>query len=361
MIKRIIHFVIIGLITFILLEGSIFLMVHFGGLNIILPTYNMDSPEDLLPERSHIYGHRHRPNSTYEIKKNCLHTFYEFNSLGFRDEEPSLEDSSYKVMVIGDSFMEGLGVKEEERLGDLLESRTGVPHLNFAMADKGPTQTFVIYDSIASKYPHDAVLMALFPINDLIDDDPTVGKNSNSIRPCWLGNYPNYQLKFVPDSAPSHKEYQWWKHFLKTHTYTYDALFYLKESIKAKMGSRAAYPKTDYFTYSKEQLDRMKFSLLKLKEKVNNKPLIVLCIPSNRSFIEGSDPNKSFIEHPLSSFCAANNIEFIGLYDALSKRAEHPESAFYFSCDSHWQAQGHQAAAEIVLEQSVFYQNLVSK
>lgn len=314
-----------------------------------------------MPERSYIYGHRHQPNSTYEIRKNCLHCFFEFNSLGFRDAEPSLSDTSFKVAVIGDSFMEGIGVKEEERVSDLLEQKTGIPHLNFAMADKGSTQAFVIYDKIVSNYPHDAVLLALFPINDMIDDDPSVGKNENSIRPCWKGNYPDYELVFFPDTAPAQKDYSAWKHFLKTHTYTYDALFYLKESMKEKMGSRKSYPQTGYYSYTHEQLNRIKYSLLQIKEKAGEKPLIVISIPSHRGFDKTRENKMSSIEVPLREFCKTNNIEFIGLFETLNEASPNPDKEFYYSCDSHWNAKGHQLATEVILQQSEFYRNLIEK
>lgn len=313
----------------------------------------MDSPEDFLPERSMIYGHRHQPNSTYQIKKNCLNTFYHFNELGFRDELLPHKDSSKRVLVLGDSFMEGVGVSEEERLSDLLEKETGIPHLNFSMADKGTTQSFIIYDSIASKYDHSAILIAFFPINDFIDDDPQIGKNENSIRPCWIGEYPNYQLQFVPKEAPKFKESSTWKHFLKTHTYTYDALFYLKESMKEKIGSRKNYPNTGYFAYSKEQFNRMKFSLLKIKEKAGSRSITLLCIPSHLDLL--NPQKKSSVEDKLSIFCDSINVEFIGLYDHFQSASEKPVEEYYFSCDSHWNKEGHKKVKSIVLKESFVY------
>lgn len=351
--KKVKHFIIIGIFTFILMEISLFAITKFQLLNIIIPTYSMSSPEDFLPERSRIYGYRHQPNSTYEIKKNCLHTYYKFNSYGFRAKEPTKRSSKKRIVVIGDSFMEGVGVAEEERLPNLLEQNSSIKHVNFAMADKGTTQAYVIYDSIASKFEHSAILFSIFPVNDLIDDDPEMGKNENSIRPCWVGEYPNYKLEFVPKNAPSQKDYSKWKHFLKTHTYTYDALFYLKESIKEKMSDKKNYTKTGYFNYTDEQLNRMKYSLQKIKEKAKEKPLIVICIPSHLDLINTEKTQKS-IEKPLSEFCSKNNIEFIGLYDFFKRKSLTPEKEFYYSCDSHWNAKGHQVVGDYLMSKPTF-------
>ena len=346
---------LIGLITFVMLELSLFIISHSGVLNIILPIYKMNDSEDFLPERSLLYGHRHLPNSDYEIKKNCLHTYYHFNNLGFRDADHTQKSDQKRIIVLGDSFMEGVAVDETERLSDLLEKETGIPHLNFAMADKGSTQAYIIYESIASSYEHDGILLSVFPVNDLIDDDPNWGKTENSIRPCWEGTFPNYELKFFPPNAPIKKQTSKWKQFLKSYTYTYDALFYLKESLRTGIGNRKNYPQTSYYAYSEEQLNRIKYSLLKLKEKAENKPITLICIPSHLDF-QLTDKKQESIEKPLSAFCELIGIEFIGMMELFKEKSAAPQQAFYYACDSHWNANGHATAKEIVKNKSQLYQ-----
>lgn len=356
MFKKIVNLSVFSLFTFFLSEVSLYMVVHLGWLNIIMPTYSMDSPEDFLPERSYLYGHRHLPNSTYEVKKNCLHTHYQFNSLGFREQEVNQNSKEARVIVLGDSFMEGVGVEEDQRVGDLLEQETNIQHINFAMADKGSTQSFVIYDSIASAYLHDAVLISIFPTNDFIDDDPNIGKSVNQIRPCWKGKFPDYHLSFVPDSSPAQKDYSLWKHFLKTHTYTYDALFYLKESIRASF-STAAYPKSGYFDFTDEQINRLFFSIKKIKEKAAGKKLILISIPSHLDYLS-KKPVEQSIEPKLRDFCNQNDVELIGLYSIFKYSSEKPWETYFYSCDSHWNAKGHQLVAETILSKSNYYQNI---
>jgi hypothetical protein len=358
MVKRILNrisqWLLVAATSFILLEVSLHFVVKAGLLNIIIPTYQMNDSEDFLSERSFVYGHRHQPNSTYRVKKYCTDQTYRYNSQGFRDEESKKTSRKKRVIALGDSFMEGLAVEKDERFSDLLEERTSIKHLNFGMADKGSTQSFVIYDSIASKYDHDAVLLSLFPQNDLIDDDPNFGKNLNSIRPCWIGEYPIYKLAFVPEDAPAKKHSASWKHFLKSYTYTYDALFYLKESIKSQATAKQ-FPKIGYFDYSEAQLNRMKYSLLKLKQAAGNKPLIVLCIPSHLDLQQNKNAAES-IERELSSFCLKNSIEFIGMFDRLKSASSKPVIDFYYECDSHWNYKGHKLAFQTLMKESSFYQ-----
>ncbi|MBD99031.1 MAG: hypothetical protein CMO34_04235 [Verrucomicrobia bacterium] len=355
MIKRkLLFFLFLLFFSFILLEIGICFLVKAGHLNIIMPTYTMGDSEDFLPERSYIYGHRHLPNSSYTVKKNCVETVYHFNGLGFRDEMHSVRSDKSRVLLIGDSFTEGLGVNEDERFGDLLEKESKRTHLNFGMADKGSTQAFSIYKSIASEYDHDAVILSIFPVNDFIDDDPDFGKHAESIRPCWIGEYPNYTLEFVPKDAPANKPTSKWKHFLKRFTYTYDALYFIKEQFKISLNNDVAMPSSDYFNFTESQLNRMKYSLLKIKALAKHRPLVVVSIPSHIDLQSNIHAEHS-IEGPLSKFCSENNIDYLGLYNTFNEASSDPEEDFFLSCDSHWNAKGHQLVAETLLKKSGLY------
>ncbi len=74
-------------------------------------------------------------------------------------------------MVLGDSFLEGWGLPVADRLSNLLEEATGVPHLNFAAAHFGPYQQLLVYEELASQFDHNAVLASVLPTNDFIDLD----------------------------------------------------------------------------------------------------------------------------------------------------------------------------------------------
>lgn len=343
------------LINLILIEVSIMGLVKLDVLKIIAPTYSFSNVQTFLPVRSYLYGYKHAPLSTYQIKKNCLNNHYRFNSLGFRGTEYTTSSSVKRVVVLGDSFMEGVGVEEDERLSNLLQKETGVPHLNFSMGDKGTTQSFVIYDSIASKYDHNVVLFSIYPTNDLIDDDPNYGKTPNSIRPCWDGEYPDYSLRFFPENAPKYKRRATIKYILKQFTYTYNALFFLKQLLLSHQSDKD-FPRTGYFNYSTEQLNRMKYSILKLNEKAKSKKVIVMCIPSTTDLNQSKNGEHLNIEFHLKKLCEEHNIEFIGLYNDF-KSSKNISSLFH-TCDSHWTDLGHKKAKSCILSKSNFYSTL---
>ncbi len=354
MVKKVIYFFILITATFILFELALMVLVKTGNLNILMPNYQTNPHEDFSPIRSNIFGHKHLPNSNYRVKKYCTETDYTFNELGFRDQLENKNSKKKRVVVIGDSFMEGVGVSEEERLSDLLESESGLKHLNFGMADKGTTQAYLIYDSIARQFNHNAILWSIFPTNDLIDDDPNFGKTVNGIKPCWDGDYPNYKLKFFPENAPQKKPNVAWKRFLKSYTYTYDALFFLKEVFKLKFSEQNKFPQSGYFNYNQSQVNRMIYSIEKLKKASNGKPITIICIPSTIDLDVKSEKNQVNIEAVLEQTCDRLDINFIGLFDFFQAK-ENPIENYYYECDSHWNPEGHKLVANILKENGEIY------
>ncbi len=77
------------------------------------------------------------PNAEFHHRASCFDVRYHANSVGMRDRERPLETADHRVVVLGDSFMEGWGINDSERLSNRLEQATGVPHMNFAMAHFG--------------------------------------------------------------------------------------------------------------------------------------------------------------------------------------------------------------------------------
>jgi len=108
------------------------------------------------------------PNSEFK-QTNCedKSTFiYTTNSKGLRDIERS-DNGTNRIAFIGDSFIEGFMVPEEDRLSNLLEKSTQVPHINMSVAGANPTQYYLIYKYITMpNYEHDRVIIGICQGND---------------------------------------------------------------------------------------------------------------------------------------------------------------------------------------------------
>jgi hypothetical protein len=73
---------------------------------------------------------------------NEFSTWYSINSLGLRDDEPSLDHP--QIIVAGDSFAMGWGVNQEETFAQILEQQTGLLVLNTAISSYGTAREMMM-------------------------------------------------------------------------------------------------------------------------------------------------------------------------------------------------------------------------
>ena len=100
-----------------------------------------------------IWGVWHEPLSRYDHVRKCYQTIYTANSHGMRDRERTIKSNKKRIVVLGDSFTEGFGLKRHERWTDQLEEKTQIPHLNFGNAGIfGPTQYSLLYENLVKKF-----------------------------------------------------------------------------------------------------------------------------------------------------------------------------------------------------------------
>ena len=98
-----------------------------------------------------VFGVWHAPDAVRQHTSRCFRVEYRTNSVGMRDVERSRLSRTPRVAVLGDSFLAGWGLHESERLSNLLERETGIPHLNFAMAHFGPYQALLAYRKLGCR------------------------------------------------------------------------------------------------------------------------------------------------------------------------------------------------------------------
>lgn len=150
------------------------------------------------PQRSEDkpWGAWGKPNTVSRHAFLCFDVPYRFNSAGARDVERSREGQD-RWIAIGDSFMEGFGLREEDRISNLLEQATGHQFLNFATSGNfGPLQYLILYQQLASKFEHKGLVVGFLPDNDFQDNDP-IWWEKNQSKGHWLRHRPYYEV--APD------------------------------------------------------------------------------------------------------------------------------------------------------------------
>lgn len=149
-----------------------------------------------LFEPDHNIGWKHRPNSegTWRSEGDA---YIRINKEGFRDLERSTTKppGTLRIAVLGDSFADALQVDLSETFWRRLEynlkdctvfESTKVEVLNFGISGFGTLQELLTFQSYASKYDPDIVLLALTVRNDIINNSATLETNKNRPFPILL-------------------------------------------------------------------------------------------------------------------------------------------------------------------------------
>lgn len=99
------------------------------------------------------------------------------NSRGFRDTEIPYDKSPgvYRILVLGDSFVWGWGVRDSQRLTAVLaerlvDRRRRVEVINLGMAGYGTDQEYLLLQQEGLKYHPDLVVLAYTTDNDVYDN-----------------------------------------------------------------------------------------------------------------------------------------------------------------------------------------------
>lgn len=139
------------------------------------------------------------------------------NSLGLRADEAigyAKPEGVFRIMVLGDSFIEALQVKLEEslpqRLGQYYAEKTGRPVqvLNAGVSGWGTDQQLLWLQYEGVKYSPDLILLAVYPRNDFMNNSEALEAiNQGSIqKPFFVLDGEEVRLNyspFDPASLPS--------------------------------------------------------------------------------------------------------------------------------------------------------------
>jgi hypothetical protein len=123
--------------------------------------------------------HRLIPNARYRHKELEYDYVWANNSLGMRDRErsPHKEPGSFRILFLGDSFVQGYGVPLEQTMAALLEASLNKPErekrvevLNAGIFGYGPFLEYLYLKELMPSIEPDLVIVGFFIGNDVGDD-----------------------------------------------------------------------------------------------------------------------------------------------------------------------------------------------
>jgi len=319
------------------------------------------------------FGVWRKPNAQFRHVKSCFTADYHTNDYGARDIQRSKASDRSRVIVLGDSFVEGYGVSREERLTDILQDKTQLPHLNFgASGSFGSTQEALVYEHLAGEFDHDMVLIGFLPDNDFDDDARQI---SGRYIPYWKGEYPDYTLTYtqpnVTDSdfteenyTPSLVQLFWHNYFHLPNVIDYlSAAWEYRKKLNRASDENYLDEKSRFVRFNKNEFNRLIYSYEKIIASAPNKKIIIFSIPRIYDLERYEKTATSPLGEELRTWSTSyDQVQFIDLLPLMStcltNEAIEPITLFH-TCDGHWNARGHRLAADILFDEISYQRPLV--
>lgn len=295
------------------------------------------------------------------------------NSAGMRDVEHTLEKpaDAYRVLVLGDSFMEAVQVPFDSAFSAILQ-RTLPPVngrkievINAGVSGWGTDDALRYFDHYGRKYSPDLVVLAMTLHNDI----------SDNLRERWhSARSGSLQVQQVPAmSAWKFRELQL-KAFLASHFHLYQLLRRVKhEREMARAGAElnahvvALFrnpqpPEIEYgFNLTEQLIGRLQSQVADAGSK-----LVVVLLPivyqlSDTTFtqfvaragVAAEQMDAMLPQQRIREAAARHGVPVIDLLPAFRAAVERDKAQLYIEWDGHWNEAGHRLAAEVVVHELV--------
>ncbi len=304
------------------------------------------------------------------------------NQFGMRDRDRTLQNLSgrKRIVLLGDSFVEGYIVEAHQRYSDILENQTHCEHLNFGINSASVINHYLTYKALARRFEHDAVLISLLPANDF--EDYEASKKQEQLRhpiyrPYWEGQFPAVRLRYslsdlsqsfvslygankpihtqqVVDSvyhAMPFADRAWAE--LSLNSYLYNCVLATAGKVAThRTGVMNSFLADNHrvrwnaFVYSFEQL-----------AKAAQGKQIIACLVPIESDLEAFDKtHQNDLKKHLDPICRKYEVTLIDLLRVFHALGKAQWQKMYLPCNGHFSPQGEQFMASFLLRDSTYQQ-----
>jgi len=311
------------------------------------PTYHVNY-NSFWADINPAFGVWHRPNGLFYHQGGCFNVQYTTNSYGARDVERSLHSETPRTIVLGDSFVEGLGVADQYRLTNILEKQTGREYLNFGTGgDFGPLQYALLYKTLAAKFDHNLVLVGVLPDNDFRDMSLEWGKTHHAgrYRPYYSDDF---SIVYTGKLDPNAGEAFWDR--VEAYLRAYLASYHVGQFLYSSLYWRTAPPYSGYNDYDTVDFSRLEHALADIKAtaEAHHAQMAVLLLPTYTDFLRYHQSGADRVGPAVEKWGQANSVPVKDLLPEMDARSGGNYRNFFLKCDGHWSPQGGQAAAEVL-------------
>lgn len=318
-----------------------------------------------------------------------FHAHVKINSKGLRDREYpySKPESTYRILVLGDSFAEALSVDIEKSFTKLLETNLNKAYhgkkfevINAGVSDTGTDDQFLFYKYEGYKYSPNMVLLSFYIGNDVSDNNEAITPRPS--RPHFVLDHGRITLTNFPGTPPEkYPAPKGFKTFIRNNSQLYGLISltliakfpsFVKKLAQLGLVEKTSLtpPLVDIYKkqYSPAWEDAWKMTkqlilMLKTEAKKNGAGFVLLEIPDRFQIHQVLfDKNMSLFPHIkksdldftkphriLSAFCREHSLRCVSLYEAFKKRYAVDSHLLYYS-DTHLNLKGHALAARVLFD-----------
>jgi hypothetical protein len=355
--------ILANVIILVFIEVVIRLLAYYGHIQI---KHYPASTAQILGDINPHFGVWHYSNKNVEHEGACYKINIATNSYGARDQERTLKANNKRVVVLGDSFVEGFGVDTDKRLTEIAEEKTQIDFLNFGTSgDFSSTQEYLLYREFAAKFDHNAVAIFFLPNNDFKDNNPKYF-DANRYRPYLKENDTGdfeiyYTVKFEERVMP--KNMSTWRSIRRT---LYNNIYLVNllrqigdliESSKIKSNIRGSFlelTESSYDEFSEDDLKKLLWGYDKIIKTANSKPVSIFVIPRELDLqLAQNNSQQQKLISELNNFAKKyENVSVIDLTPFFIKKIKESKydlQDIFLPCDGHWSELGHSIAAEALM------------
>jgi lysophospholipase L1-like esterase len=338
------------------------------------------------------YGHYHPPNHSLWIQRDEFTSYIETNAAGQRGRAVPLAKppGTFRVLVLGDSFVEAEQVAEQERFVSRLEARlngAGGP-VRYEVIDGGcggwgTGQELLYLQQEGLAYQPDLVLLAFFVGNDVGDNSIELQLDGNvqaALKPYFV-QQEDGSLELLPPNPPPLTILERVANVLRLHSTAYN---FFESGVLQKLGrgdlvsawrtldalerpryqgnlvyrSRLTDDWRDAWTITDRLLGMVR------DETVGHGAGFGMVIVPTRAQVDdqawrgiaGGDGGRRaglermFPNAQLQKIASRIDAPLLDLVPALRQAAEAGQGPLYYERDQHWTAAGHAVAAQAIAD-----------
>lgn len=331
-----------------------------------------------------IYGFFHQPGARGWVRSEEFTAYVQVNSRGLRDRETQIPKpaGTYRIILLGDSFVEGAQVALEQTVSKQLERLLGggqggashpVEAINAGSAGFGTAQELLFLEHEGSTYQPNVVLLFFYVDNDTANNGFRINQKldlDTDHRPFFVLDEQG-KLQQRPMAPLPPEPLGPVKDFLRQHSLLFSvgenlmtAEISAKRYHAMRMGSdRTMYKLEQPPTWEEAwQVTEALLARANASAKAINAELVVVCAPSQFQIYDddwyrliGTKRASILAQYAqdapnqrLAEATQRAGVRMLDLLPAIRAAAESSETPLYFAEDGHWTPAGHALAARLV-------------